>query len=184
VHRGKYSILNKQYTKEEYEKLVPTIIEHMKQNNEWGEFPASQFSFFGYNETVAQEYFPLTWEQVLAKGWKWKDEDPKEYLPQNFQIPDSINAVLEDVAKEILTCEQCGKNYKIIPEELKFYKKMMLPVPRKCSTCRHMDRLKCRAPSKLWKSICAKCGIHMKSAYAPDRPEIVYCENCYLKAVY
>ncbi|MBU1992131.1 hypothetical protein KKG51_00300, partial [Patescibacteria group bacterium] len=30
LHRNKYCILNKQYTKEEYEEIVPRIIEHMK----------------------------------------------------------------------------------------------------------------------------------------------------------
>ncbi|MBU0577530.1 hypothetical protein KKF73_03110, partial [Patescibacteria group bacterium] len=30
LHKGNYCILNKQYSKEEYEKLVPKIIEHMK----------------------------------------------------------------------------------------------------------------------------------------------------------
>jgi len=29
-----------------------------------------------------------------------------------------------------------------------------------------------------------KCGKDMKSVYAADRPEIVYCEECYLKEVY
>ncbi|NUJ98295.1 hypothetical protein HGA92_06015, partial [Candidatus Gracilibacteria bacterium] len=72
-----YCILNKQYTKEEYEILVPKIIEHMmtppkspsieresgaivKQGEqEWGEFFPSSLSPFGYNETVAQEYYPI-----------------------------------------------------------------------------------------------------------------------------
>ena len=31
-----YCILNKQYSKEEYEKLVPKIIEHLKKSGEWG----------------------------------------------------------------------------------------------------------------------------------------------------
>ncbi len=63
-----YCILNKQYTKEEYEKLVPKIIEFMSSPQpspegegvrEWWEFFTSSLSPFGYNETVAQEYFPI-----------------------------------------------------------------------------------------------------------------------------
>ena len=60
-----YCILNKQYSKEEYEKLVPKIIAHMRKGGEWGEFFPAADSFFGYNETVAQEYFPLTKDEVL-----------------------------------------------------------------------------------------------------------------------
>ena len=55
----KYCILNKQYTKEEYERLVPKVISKMKSNKEWWEFFPSNISPFWYNETVAQEFYPL-----------------------------------------------------------------------------------------------------------------------------
>ncbi len=29
-----------------------------------------------------------------------------------------------------------------------------------------------------------KCSVGFKTAYAPDRPEIVYCESCYKQEVY
>ncbi|MDP3976264.1 MAG: hypothetical protein Q8P95_05110, partial [bacterium] len=38
LHHKDYCILNKQYSKEEYEKLSRKIILHMKQTGEWGEF--------------------------------------------------------------------------------------------------------------------------------------------------
>lgn len=62
-----YCILNKQYTREEYEKLVPQIIEKMIVDGEWGEFFPSSISLFGYNETLANEYFPLSREEVIKK---------------------------------------------------------------------------------------------------------------------
>lgn len=58
LHRNKYCILNKQYTKEEYEKLVPRIIEYMKEEGTWGEFFPMWVSPFEYKETVAQDYYP------------------------------------------------------------------------------------------------------------------------------
>jgi len=39
-------------------------------------------------------------------------------------------------------------------------------------------------PRKLYIRNCDKCGKEMKTTYAPERPEIVYCENCYNKEVY
>jgi hypothetical protein len=60
--------LNRQYTKEEYELLVPKIIEKMMSDGEWGEFFPAILSPFGYNETVAQEYFPLTREELLGNS--------------------------------------------------------------------------------------------------------------------
>jgi len=38
---------------------VPKIIEHMQKMGEWGEFFPSSLSPFGYNETVAEEYYPI-----------------------------------------------------------------------------------------------------------------------------
>ncbi|USN58887.1 MAG: hypothetical protein H6767_02080 [Candidatus Peribacteria bacterium] len=60
-----YCILNKQYTKEEYETLVPQLIQTMQSLGEWGEFFPSNASLFGYNETAAQEYYPLTKEETV-----------------------------------------------------------------------------------------------------------------------
>jgi hypothetical protein len=80
-----YCILNKQYTKNEYEKLVPQIIEKMRGETsalgakadpatgdsragaERGEFFPSTISLFGYNETLAHEYFPLTKKDALRQ---------------------------------------------------------------------------------------------------------------------
>lgn len=74
-----YCIFNKQYTKEEYNTLVPKIIEHMRTMGERGEFFHPSLSPFGYNETVAQEYFWLMkseeendTERLSVKVWRRK----------------------------------------------------------------------------------------------------------------
>lgn len=75
LKQKRYCILNKQYTKEEYEALVPRIIEHMKKTGEWGEFFPISLSPFAYNETNGQEHFPLSREEALQKGYTWKEDD-------------------------------------------------------------------------------------------------------------
>lgn len=75
MKKAQYCILNKQYSKEEYEKTVGRIIEHMKKTGEWGEFFPTEMSPFGYDETNAMEYFPMTKNEVVAKGWKWKGKE-------------------------------------------------------------------------------------------------------------
>ena len=182
-HR-EYCVFNKQYTKEEYEQLVPKIIQHMIKIGEWGEFYPISISPFAYNETVAQEYFPLTKEEAFSKGYKWKDEDINEKpVYTKVDVPEFIGDVSDDIVREILTCESCGKNYKIIPQELKFYREMNLPIPRKCPDCRHKERIALRNPRKLWKRNCMKCGVGIETTYAPAREEIVYCEKCYLESL-
>jgi len=60
---------------------------------------------------------------------------------------------------------------------------MNLPIPRLHPDERHKDRMELRNPRKLWKRNCANCGIEIQTSYAPDRPEKVLCEACYLEAV-
>ena len=182
MYRGQYCILNKQYTKEEYEELLPIIIEHMKSTGEWGEFFPMEISPFAYNETVANDYYKLTREGALALGLKWKDEDL--HIGAGPKLPDSINDVEDEVLQMNLICEKTGRAYKIIPQELKLYRQMGIPIPRYAPETRNEDRILKRNPWQLWDRNCAKCNVTISTSYSPERPEIIYCENCYLKEVY
>jgi hypothetical protein len=195
-----YCIFNKQYTKEEYEELLPKIIKHMndmpyvdKKGNEYryGEFFPIELSPFGYNETQAQEQFPLEKNEVQKNGYNWQDniqrtKGKETLLPEN--ISDSVNEIKDLIVNEILCCIECNRNYKIVPNELIFYKKMQIPIPRRCFHCRHASRVKRRTPYifKLWHRHCMKegCTNEFETTYSPDRSEIVYCEKCYQAEVY
>ena len=59
---------------------------------------------------------------------------------------------------------------------------MKVPVPTLCPNCRHFERLAKRNPLKLWKRACAKCNKDIETSYAPERPEIVYCIECYVSS--
>jgi hypothetical protein len=180
----KYCVLNKQYSKEEYTALRNRIIEHMRKTGEWGRFFPHDLSCFGYNEATGMRYYPLTKEQALKEGFKWKDGDPKNYKPQTYTIPDNIRDVPASIIEETLACESCKKNFKIISKELEFYRKHNIPVPHKCPDCRQIERFALRTPCKIYARKCAKCGKDIKTTYAPGRPETVYCEKCYLKEAY
>lgn len=160
-----YCILNKQFSKEDYEKLVPRIIDHMtllrppsagfegrcaewpavrssaKQSEGWGEFFPLELSPFQYQYSVANEYYP---------------KFPRER----------------------------NKPFKLIQQEIEFYKRNKLAPPTKNPDERHHERLMKRNPRKLWSRTCTKCHKPIQTSYSPERPEIVYCEPCYLKEVY
>ncbi|MFA6353854.1 MAG: hypothetical protein WCW93_02895 [Candidatus Paceibacterota bacterium] len=213
LHKKSYCILNKQYTKEEYEKLLPKIIKHMDampyvdakgRIYKYGEFFPSELSPFAYNETIAQEYFPLTKKEAIARGYKWKDKEERNYAIdiKNEDIPNDIKYVNDSVIGKVLECahqgkcnEQCTEAFKLIPNELIFYQKMNLPLPRLCPNCRHYQRLNQRNPLKLWHRTCMcnkqnhahgenNCDVEFETPYAPERTEIVYCEKCYQQEVY
>ncbi len=205
LRAGEYCILNKQYSKEEYEELVPKVIEHMnampyidKNGCEYrfGEFYPAELSPFGYNETVALDQIPISKEEVLKKNFKWQDNPQmtvgKETMKPE-QIPDAIGAIPDSVTNEILACIECKRNYKIIPNELTFYKKQQIPIPRRCFHCRHHARILRRNPLELWHRSCmcekashqhqGKCPNEFETSYAPERSEVIYCESCYQKEI-
>lgn len=201
LNHHQYCVLNKQYSKEEYEKLVPKIIEHMRApalrsppqvGEGWGEFFPMELSPFCYNESVAQEYFPLNKDEVLKKGLRWKESEEKvtEGLAVS-KLPDNIDEVGDDICQQTLICAATGRPYKIIPQELEFYRKKNLPLPRFHPLERKRQRMMKRNPRRLWDRTCTapiggqvKCQKPIKTSFSPDRPEIVYCEECYVKQVY
>ena len=188
MKHAKYCILNKQYTKEEYDQLVPKIIEKMKTDGEWGEFFPVTMSPFKYHETVAQEYFPLTREQAIDRGFVWSDyEAPPPEAKRVIKakdVPDALGEIPDDILNWAIVCEATGRPFKIIKQELDFYRKMNLPIPRLYPDERHRRRMALRNPRKLWNRECSTCQKPIETSYAPDRPETVVCEECYLREVY
>jgi hypothetical protein len=186
LKNSEYCILNKQYERAEYEKLKEHIIKELTDKSIYGLMMPPEIAPFAYNETIAQDNMPLTKEKALAQGFRWEDDiqmtKGKETL-QPEEIPDHIKDISDDITKEILKCISCERNYKITEQELLFYRKMILPIPRKCFFCRHKDRIKRRGPYKFWDRKCDHCGKDIKTNYSPDRPEIVYCEQCYQQEV-
>ncbi len=187
LHHGEYSILNKQYSKAEYERLKEKIINELKERDLYGLMMPPELAPFSYNETVAQDNFPMTREQALKEGLKWEDDLQKTEGKETIKpsdLPDHIKDATDFITKEILACLECRRNYKITDQELLFYRKMNIPLPRRCFYCRHQDRVRRRGPYEFWQRNCAKCDKGITTNYAPDRPEIVYCEKCYQQEVY
>ncbi len=207
----KYCILNKQYTKEEYEEIIPKIKKQMEKIPyidkrgliyKYGEFFPSELSTFCYNETQAQDYFPLTKEKAQEMGYRWRNGVTHKYdtTIEFFDLPDKLEDTQGSILNEIIGCPnrnkdgRCRGAYKITEGELNLYRRLGVPLPRLCFLCRHENRLKNRNPMKLWKRKCmcnkekhdhkGECNIEFETTYAPDRKEILYCEKCYQKEVY
>jgi hypothetical protein len=187
LNHKEYCILNRQYTKEEYDTLVPKIIEHMRKTGEWGEYYPIETSTYGYNETMAQIFFPMTKEEVMQKGWQWCDFEPDlqaDRVIRAEDLPDALHEIPDDVVHWAITCEATGKPFKVIMQELDFYRTQGLPFPRRHPDRRNDDRYRFKNPYRLFTRMCDQCKKPIQTTYSPDRPEIVYCEKCYLKEVY
>ncbi|MFH0769860.1 MAG: hypothetical protein V1926_00610 [Candidatus Peregrinibacteria bacterium] len=211
VKKQQHCILNKQYSKEEYETLVPRIIAHMRKTplrffgasegqaslrspsgnsagQEWCEFFSPAVAPFAYNETTAQIYFPLSESEAAQRGFPWKDPNDEPMSVEKIiaarDIPPAIASVPDDILHWAVECEATKRPFKIIKQELEFYRKMHLPVPHVHPDDRHRRRMMLRNPRTLWSRKCAKCGKAIETTYSPERLERVYCEECYLKEVY
>ncbi|HQH26415.1 MAG TPA: hypothetical protein PLP17_03390 [Oligoflexia bacterium] len=171
-----WCVLNRQYTKDSYERLCARIISRMQQDGEWGEFFPAQMSPFAYNETIAQEYYPLSGSQAAALGFRWRDEEDAASVRSCRSAPDSITEVDDVFIQEVLACADCGGRYKIILPELQFYRRMNLPIPGCCFKCRNKRRLALRPRRKLAARSCAKCHAQVWTSIALEQ---VVCETCY-----
>ena len=181
----------------------------------YGEYFPPEISPLAYNESIAYEYFPLTKEGAEEYGMSWSEIAEKNYASTiKFEnIPDLLEDVADSITGEVLECahhdkkcsHQCTTAFKIIPQELAFYKRFNIPLPKLCPNCRYFERISVRAPIKLWKCKCncagtksengiytnlakhqhgdEKCVNEFETSYAPERPEIVYCESCYQQEV-
>ncbi len=225
LRNKEYCIFNKQYTKEEYNQLVPKIITQMMRPQtswtnpsftspfnkgdtsswssplikgdvpqsgtggfdtskggitQWGErweFFHPQLSPFWYNETVAMEYYPLSKEEALKLWYKWSDyEAPFPKVEKFVQwsklwtascktIHEQKPELLEKLLNYAVVCEVSGRPFRIIKQEIDFYIKHDLPLPRKHPDIRHQERMNKRPWRTLYLRNCDKCGEEMLSVY-------------------
>ena len=219
LRNKQYCIFNKQYTKEEYEAFVPKIIEHMNSMPytdkkgrvyKYGEFFPAEMSPTAYNESFAYENFPLTKKEIEEQGFVWREQKNREFSATKsaLEVADDIKDVEDGILKEVLKCahnekceHECTGVFRITKQELQFYRKLNIPLPRICQNCRHYARFAWRNPPTLWKRQCHCQGIEsvngsyqntakhfhsdkpcpneFETSYASDRKEIVYCEQCY-----
>jgi hypothetical protein len=194
LRKKEYCILNKQYSKEDYFVLRKKIIEDLEKNPyidkkgrvfKYGEFLPYDLSPFSYNESYAIQYFDLNKEEILNKGFKYTEKNINNITPTLYSqdIPDSINDIDISIIDQILSCVECSKPYKIGTGEFDLLKKINLPIPRNCTDCRHNRRMSRLNMPFFYNRNCAKCNDSIFTSYAPNRPEIVYCEKCYQQEI-
>lgn len=229
-----YCIFNTQYTKEEYEKLAPKIIEHMMQPHpnpllkgegeiEWWEFFPSELSPFPYNDSIAIDYYPVKeivyldkqkekevynqngtgtlyvlepqkslskaiidfwWQEKIHTTWRTHDIGSKNIQGNTTltseDIPE-IDDVTDDILEKIIICEETKRPFKLVKEELDFYRKYHLPIPRKHPEVRYQKRFAKKAKNELYLEKCVDCGCETLSIFGDKK---VLCEKCYNKKIY
>ena len=150
------------------------------------------------NEDAAQRGF---------SAYDVKREEHNFTLPA-ADIPDHIREAQDTITDGVIGCQhdgkcaqECTKAFRIIKEELEFCRRLSIPLPRLCPNCRHYERLAFRNSPRFFNRVCGcagkesqngvyqntashfhgqePCPNEFQTSYAPQRPEIVYCERCY-----
>lgn len=195
IKHGSHTVFNIAMSQQEYDKLVPHVIDHMKSTGEWGEFFHPSISPFGYNETVGSDGYPLDRATVEKYGWRWYDI-PKKEREWSYVAPLDILQYHPDTAgkeaaeknidallKGVIKCEITGEPFRILKEELRFYITHNLPIPHRHPQVRYNDRFAFMNPKKLVPTKCVECSREIQTTYDPSVRKVV-CEECYRKLVY
>lgn len=182
----KFCILNKQYSEEEYWQLVDKIKTQMLENGEYGEFFPISFSPFPYNASLSQIFLPLTKKETEKRKLWYQEPIPPEYsgkILSSNKILTNIKDVSDDILDGAIRCSKTGRLFRIIREELEFYKRENLPIPLIHPYERLLDRLFWLGSLKLEPTQCQKCGKEIMASFIKGIKENVYCEACYLQEV-
>lgn len=193
--RGKYCILNKCYTKEEYEALRARIVAHMDTKPyvdkrgrvyRYGEFFPTELSAFAYNETMAQYFFPLSRQQAESRGFRWKEKEKQKYAitVKAEDLPDHITDTPGSILKEVIGCMECGRGFRVIQMELAFLREMNLPLPRRCPFCRIDEKMRLWVKNLgLVERICMTCHARFRTPYTEAEVPHLLCEACFRASV-
>ncbi|MDD5146638.1 MAG: hypothetical protein PHN39_02770 [Candidatus Pacebacteria bacterium] len=191
-----HCILNKQYSREDYWRLVDEIKTNLAKQNQYGEFFEPRvFKFYPYNNTMAFLSFPKTKEEAEKEGYLWaererwsretKGSDPNVLFAPDG-LPDDIREVKDDIMNKAIVCEISKRPFKLVKRELDFYRQKGLPLPSKHPYQRLIDRSQKQASRySLYAFVCPKCQKQTHTIYPPEAQKEynICCEACYLKEV-
>jgi len=191
-----YCILNKQYPKEEYWRLVDIIKTELLKRGQYGEFFDPRiFRFYPYNNTMAFFAFPKSEEEAEQAGYLWaereqwsretKGPDPNVLFAPD-DLPEDIRNVKDDILDKVIVCQASRRPFKIVKRELDFYRREGLALPT-CHPCQRLIDRERQQPSRyrLYPFLCPKCQKSTYTVYSPQAQKEynIYCEQCYLKEI-
>lgn len=180
LNKAEFAIFNIAYSQSDYLKLREKILNHMVETRELGEFFPSSLSPFAYNHSIAHEYQPLDQREVLKRGLVW-EEDRTAKASKINPPPRLYSEITQSTSSEIFSSKASNKNFKLIPQELEFYKKTSIPPPDLTFDERHIQRMELRGARDTFKRKCSGCGIQVTSAFDEAYAPKVACDECYLK---
>ena len=183
-----YCILNKQYSPEEYFKIVDEIKFEMLERGEYSDGLGLEFSAQAYNFSLAQIAYPLG-DGEIKKLSGYVAKEPETNVGDTevvtyASLPKTIEKVFDEILNKAILCEKSGRPFRIISSELEFYRRMKLPLPNIHPLFRMEKRLSFIKNGKKYKAKCNKCKKDIETVFDPAENFNFYCEDCHKQEVY
>lgn len=144
-----YCILNKQYTKDEWELKANEIFSQMeKEDVLWDFFPGSLNPFY-FNDTMGWILWNFTKDEVESEGYMWREWEIKVDIPEESDIistndlkhyqsyQDEKWLINKNILKKVIQDDN-GNYYRIVQMEYDFLSRYWLPLPE----IHWLDRMK------------------------------------------
>jgi hypothetical protein len=182
LRKKKYCILNKQYAKEEYEKLKAQIVDDMKRKSEYGKFLPYSMAFCEFNLSAGIIYFPKTTkEEILKHAGYWSEEDlSSQDGTSSTELPDSIKDIDASIVSQALICPETHYRFNISKSEYDFHKRKNFALPRLHFDLRILKRIHKMSVLKSYPNKCFYCGKDINAYYPPEWGyQKIACEECY-----
>jgi hypothetical protein len=126
IKEKEYCIFNKQYSKDEYETIVPQLIQQMQHDAQWGEFFPTDFSILPYNDSAAYDYYPI--KEILSSG-KVQPINPHGIWCVEILAPEKFisDAILHLWSTDLKIKRRTGIKEVDIPDRIKLLSSSDLP---------------------------------------------------------
>jgi hypothetical protein len=186
LRKKRFCVLNRQYTKEEYETLHAAIKAAMQRAGEWGKFFPYRMAYGGYNFSAANIYFPSVQKDVEAMGGIWTEsqETSAGVGVPSAALPDRIDDATDDVPQRQLVCPVTGWRFNIAPGELAFYRQHGIPLPERHFDARILELFRPLTWIQPFTGTCTFCGREVTHFYPSNLGyRKIACDGCYLKEV-
>lgn len=100
---------------------------------------------FDYNETVAQEFFPLSSTEAKEKNFVRMDINydtkvPKGTVMLTQETLPAIEDATEEICNQIIQCSISGRPFRLTNQEFAYYKRYHLSLPHIHPDERHQKR--------------------------------------------
>jgi len=188
LRRKKFCLFNKQYSEEEYWRLVDELKCAMLERGEYGEFPLMNFSSQYWKNSGSVQLYGATEEECRKMGARIfepgeagaEGPDANAELIDMSTINDRVST--EELVGRVFFDSVAKRRFSYLKQELELYEKLRLAPPRLHPT-RRIQQLYSEMNMPIFMKIpCQKCGKEIVVAKNNNYPvREIYCRSCYLK---